>query len=84
MSRSEGLLVGAAAAVVLVVLVAVLRMNAELGGSMEPWGWFAYGLGGLMSLAVAGGLFFLLFYSARHGYDDIERRDDHGDDHRER
>ncbi len=76
MSRPEILLVSAAAATCIAVLAAVLRMNAELGNSMDGLGWFAYAAGGMASLAVAGGLFFLLFYSARHGYDDIERQDD--------
>ena len=33
-------------------------------------GWMALALGGVFTLAVGGGLMFLVFYSARHGYDD--------------
>lgn len=35
-------------------------------------GWFAYILGGVMTLALSIGLFFLTFYSARRGHDDID------------
>ncbi len=41
------------------------------GGELPLSGWIAYGFGAGLSILVSGGLFFLLFYSARHGYDDI-------------
>ncbi len=43
---------------------------------MTVHGWIAYGLGCVISVALAAGLFFLTFKSAREGYDDIERPED--------
>ena len=73
----------------LLIIVAVLglaltawgvsAMWAELGVHMTLHGWIAYGLGVVFSIALAGGLFFLLFKSARDGYDDIERPEDLND-----
>ena len=54
-------------------------MWAELGVNMTMHGWIAYGLGCVFSLLLAGGLFFLLFKSARDGYDDIDRPEDLND-----
>jgi len=42
----------------------------RMGDVVPPWGWFAIGGGVLFSLAIGGGLMALMFYSARHGYDD--------------
>ena len=58
---------------------AVAGMWEDLGVRMTMHGWIAYGLGALMSLLVAGGLFFLTFKSARDGYDDIDRPEDLND-----
>lgn len=73
----------------LVILIAILglaatfwgvsAMWAELGVNMTLHGWIAYGLGVLVSLLLAGGLFFLTFKSAREGYDDIDRPEDLND-----
>ena len=57
----------------------VASMWAELGVNMTMHGWIAYGLGCVFSLLLAGGLFFLLFKSARDGYDDIDRPEDLND-----
>lgn len=57
----------------------VSAMWAELGVNMTLHGWIAYGLGILVSLLLAGGLFFLTFKSAREGYDDIDRPEDLND-----
>jgi len=54
----------------------VSSMWAELGVNMTMHGWIAYGLGVVVSLLLAGGLFFLTFKSAREGYDDINRPED--------
>lgn len=54
----------------------VSSMWAELGVNMSLHGWIAYGLSALLSLLLAGGLFFLTFKSAREGYDDIDRPED--------
>ncbi|MEM7459510.1 MAG: hypothetical protein AAF331_08600 [Pseudomonadota bacterium] len=58
---------------------AVSTMWADLGVNLTMHGWIAYGLGVVFSLALAGGLFFLLFKSAREGYDDIDRPEDLND-----
>ena len=52
---------------------------ADLGVTMTMHGWIAYGLGVTLSLAQAGGLFFLLFKSASEGLDDIDRPEDLND-----
>lgn len=43
--------------------------------SMSIHGWIAMGLGILFSLIVGIGLMGLVFYSARHGYDEQHRPD---------
>ena len=57
----------------------VSSLWADLGVYMSLHGWIAYGLGALLSAALAGGLFFLTFKSARDGYDDINRPEDLND-----
>jgi hypothetical protein len=56
------------------LLVAALWFAAvtwtRLGDAVPFWGWFAIGGGVLFSLLIGGGLMALMFYSARHGYDD--------------
>ncbi|MEL6828924.1 MAG: hypothetical protein AAFO63_02195 [Pseudomonadota bacterium] len=54
-------------------------MWGELGVHMTMHGWIAYALGGFGSLALASGLFFLTFKSAREGYDDLDRPEDMSD-----
>ncbi|MEO0607610.1 MAG: hypothetical protein AAFY82_05220, partial [Pseudomonadota bacterium] len=51
----------------------VSAMWAELGVHMSMHGWIAYGLGGVVSLLLASGLFYLTFKSARDGFYDIDR-----------
>lgn len=51
-------------------------MWADLGVTLSLHGWIAYGLGCVVSLALSGGLFWLLFHSARSGHDDLERPED--------
>jgi hypothetical protein len=46
----------------------------RLGDTVPFWGWFAIGGGVLFSLLIGGGLMALMFYSARHGYDDPDGR----------
>jgi hypothetical protein len=41
------------------------------GGAMPGYGYVAIAGGVLVSLLVGGGLMGLVFYSSRHGYDDI-------------
>lgn len=38
-------------------------------------GWVAMALGAVLSLAVGIGLMTLMFYSSRHGYDELPRAD---------
>ena len=48
----------------------------HLGGDAIPmYGWFAIGGGVVFSLLVGGGLMALVFYSSRHGYDDLSGGD---------
>jgi hypothetical protein len=64
--------------VFLLVLVLGGLLAAVMFGVLSDWdasamsihGWIALGLGTFLSLAVGGGLMALVFYSARHGYDD--------------
>ena len=54
----------------------VSSMWAQMGVTMSLHSWIAYGLGVVVSILLAGGLFFLTFKSARDGYDDIDRPED--------
>lgn len=44
-------------------------------GAMPAYGWAALAGGTFMSLLVGGGLMALIFYSSRHGYDDLSGGD---------
>ena len=44
-------------------------------GDIPFYGWLAIIGGTVFSLLVGGGLMALVFYSARHGYDDLSRGD---------
>jgi hypothetical protein len=46
------------------------------GNAIPLYGWLAIGGGVLFSLLVGGGLMALVFYSSRHGYDDLTRGPD--------
>jgi hypothetical protein len=48
------------------------------GDPIPTYGWFAIGGGVLLSFAVGGGLMALVFYSNRHGYDDLSGGDGEG------
>jgi hypothetical protein len=45
------------------------------GGAIPLYGYVAIGGGVVMSLLVGGGLMALVFYSSRHGYDDLSGGD---------
>jgi hypothetical protein len=45
------------------------------GAHITALGWIALVGGAVVTLLVGGGLMALSFYSARRGYDDIDRRD---------
>ncbi len=67
------------AGAIIALLVAgwgVAAMWRDMGGTLSLHGWIAYGLGAVGSLALSGGLFWLLFHSARSGHDDLERPED--------
>ena len=51
----------------------------SLGDTVPLYGWFAIGGGVLFSLLIGGGLMALMFYSARHGYDELNEKDRHND-----
>jgi membrane associated rhomboid family serine protease len=48
---------------------------AHLTGDIPGYGWAAIAGGVLFSLLVGGGLMALIFYSNRHGYDDLSGGD---------
>ena len=75
-TRSTLLVCITALVLLLVAGWGVVAMWRDLGVSMSIHGWIAYGLGGLGSIALSAVLFWLLFHSARHGHDDIERPED--------
>ena len=37
-------------------------------------GWIALAIGCSLTLVVGGGLMFLVFYSSRHGFDDLDKK----------
>ncbi len=69
---------------IIVPLLALLALSvwfaaaawAHLGGDAIPfYGYVAIAGGVLFSLLVGGGLMALVFYSSRHGYDDLSGGD---------
>lgn len=76
MTMGEKLLIAASVFGILAVFAAVAWLEPSFGDGISGHGWFAYALGSVLTLVVAGGLFWLLFHSARHGYDDIDRDED--------
>lgn len=70
--------------VLLVALLAVFLVATLLAGLYLWWsmsdvdislhGFIAMALGGIASLALGGGLMFLVFYSNRHGHDEEQHR----------
>ena len=57
---------GSAAIIILAVWAGIRVADVEV----RLHGFIAIGLGAFFSLALSAGLFFLVFYSARKGYDD--------------
>jgi hypothetical protein len=71
-------------ALIIVALFALLAVSIwfasaawmRLGGDAIPfYGYLAIAGGALFSLLVGGGLMALMFYSSRHGYDDLSGGD---------
>jgi hypothetical protein len=50
------------------------------GESIPAYGWIAIASGVVFSTLVGGGLMALVFYSSRHGYDDLDGNDHTSDD----
>ena len=48
-------------------------------GAIPYYGWFAIAGGIIFSLIVGCGLMALMFYSARHGYDELNEKDRQND-----
>ena len=64
--------VAIAAAIVIGVVVAIAISWARFGQSeISLAGWFAMGLGIILTLALGIGLMALVFFSSRRGYDEI-------------
>ena len=49
-----------------------LRVFTDIDAEISWHGWFAMALGVVFTAALGGGLMYLVFYSARNGYDDID------------
>jgi len=71
-------------ALIILALFALLAISVwfagaaweRLGGDAIPfYGYVAIAGGVLFSLLIGGGLMTLVFYSSRHGYDDVHRID---------
>jgi hypothetical protein len=56
---------------------------ASIGFDMPAAGWIALVFGVIATIALGSGLMFLIFYSNRHGYDDIDNRLDPGESERD-
>jgi hypothetical protein len=68
--------VALAITMVLAVVVAIAEFWSGIGDSeISLAGWFAMGLGIIVTLALGIGLMSLVFFSSRGGYDDTSRRD---------
>lgn len=75
MRLAIALAVGAAVLLVLALVGSFLASGIANDGLPASL-WLAYGVGAFLSIVVGSGLFALTFYSARHGYDDIDRPED--------
>ena len=73
----------------MVVLVLVSLLVACAGAAYWAWrevgaveigthGWIALGLGAVLTFVVGAGLMALMFFSARHGYDERAHKTDRG------
>lgn len=63
-------------------ILLVLYVSAVIGDvTISTHGAVALGLGIVFSIAIGGGLMFLVFYSARKGHDDAQNR--HEDQHQD-
>ena len=63
-----------AALIIILILTAVWAVavwNATGEAVMDKHGWIALGFGSFFSLVVGCGLMALMFFSSRHGYDEV-------------
>ncbi|MCI4645378.1 MAG: hypothetical protein MRY64_11385 [Hyphomonadaceae bacterium] len=67
--------IGAVALFLICAVGAFLASGIGTGGLPMSL-WLAYGVGTILTITVGAGLFVLTFYSARSGYDDIDRPED--------
>lgn len=58
-----------------VIGLSVWDTYTHLDVQISPFGWAAMAAGTALTLLLAGGLMWLVFYSARKGYDDRPPRD---------
>ncbi len=72
MSRSLVIALGVIALALGATLWGATFFWEGLGTRLSGHGWFAYVLGGVLTLALSAGLFLLSFHSARHGYDEAQ------------
>jgi hypothetical protein len=70
------IVVALAIVMALAIYAAVEAWTALADTTISTHGWIALGAGVLVTLAVGGGLMFLVFYSNRQGYDDPDNRQD--------
>jgi hypothetical protein len=71
---------GALALVLIALVAAGIPLSMMwLGTRLSGHGYAAVFLTVFFSFVVGGGLMFLIFYSARHGYDDAAHHGDDGD-----
>ncbi|MEM8617286.1 MAG: hypothetical protein AAGF20_10165 [Pseudomonadota bacterium] len=77
--RNTVLLIIAAIVGLVATFFAVGAMWSQLGVHMTLHGWIAYALGALVSVGLAGGLFYLTFKSSREGYDEAASRENPDD-----
>ena len=66
------LLIAALGVILAASLYVALRAFTDVDAVISWHGWLAMGLGVVLTAALGGGLMYLLFYSARHGHDDID------------
>jgi hypothetical protein len=76
------LVIGGCLFLLLLAAAALVPTGMMLAGmTLSGHGYAAVFLMVFFSFAVAGGLMFLIFYSARHGYDDAAHHGGKPDDH---
>ena len=76
---TNSLVIAGAIVALIATFIGIVMMWSQFGINMTVHGWIAYGLGCAASIALAAGLFYLTFKSAREGFDDIDRPDEHGE-----